>query len=236
MTEIIYTPIPELAKPVTIITELETRSLENRLIDAGLIEITNNQQKKEAAEIMGALNNLSRLFKDRALELGRPFREEAERISLEAKPSIDRAKEAAEKLGKAIKSFEQQEETRLAQEAAEVARLEAKVLQDKKDAEGKLINAKSAEEMEAARVQFLQAESTKKQLAEVKPEGEKIKVKGLRTVRKPEIISVEISKAPLNFLVPDEVKIKKAILAGLIEPDAPWIKFRVTETYTSSGK
>jgi len=224
-----------LAIKVNIINE-ETRLHALALCtDAKGLKVSDVEGFKFAGEVLNSLGR-TRVFLEKTVKEARqPFVEQANKYSEEGKPLINAVIGAEAALNTEMRAFDrmQQEEKRKAEQERQRLAEEARKAQE---AAAKAIEtAQTNEAFDQAETQFKKGLEIAEQAKEVIV-PQTYKPTGAKSHKVAVIESVDLSKLPIIYHMADEGKIKKAILAGIIDQDTPGVKWRIDETFIGSGR
>ncbi len=236
--EIWLTPIPALAKPVQVVSENAALVISGAIRRANeLSTVTTPAQLQEASALLNELGRCRTHLKKVALDLGRPFRDESDRIKAEADKYVLPIVPLETKISGLMYQFKLEEDAqrqRLLEESQEMA-LEAQ--QRQAAAEDALSTATSESGFEQAAKAFddgLAAAELAQETADLVTDA--TKAKGVKIKRSVALLSYTMAKVPLNFLLLDETKVKKAILDGTVTVTDGWVSFKIIEGFTGTGR
>jgi len=236
---IMFTPIPDLAKPIEIISKNMVELTEGAIATAAKMVFPDGPESfKAMQEHLNLLGKLRTSIKKSGLDQGRPFRDESDRIKAEADKYLVRLVPTEAKIGAWLMDYKRQEEADRQKRLAEARQLELEARQRQEAAAALVEEAQDEEGFKAAAVKFddgIAAQELAQEAVELVPEA--TKVKGVKTKRTVEILAIpDTMKVPKAFLVVDEVKLKKAILDGIVNTEHSWVQFKITETMIGTGR
>lgn len=274
MSEVIPLPISSLqhdsqssalAIPVDIVPAILYEPVALGIKRAHALNIQTPEDYKAAGELVNMLKKFDTSIKTRALDLGRPFREQAAAITAEGEkfraPIEPAYKLAAAKmkayndaeLAKVAAAEEAQRQERIkAEQAAQAladtkARLEREALAAEQAAAKKLENATSEKAKEKA-IADLQAAQAKLAEAEALPDPSSIPfipqaplptvtaAKGVKMSKRVNGLWVDKTKIPAAYLEVNEALVKKHILDGVIAQGQYGVKFTIEEFIAGTGR
>ena len=224
-----------LEVPVLLASTLEMAEGFRR--DALALEIKDLDSFHKASEILNTIQRFISGLKDQTLALGRPYRDCAAEITKRGTTALDPLEQGKAALSAKASAWHREQERIKREEEARLAaqRLEAERLQA--EAVKKVVEAEGTTEAQFDKAgEDLQAAADLKRQADALRPATITKVKGLKTVQRVFIDSVDKKTAPVWALEYNESAIKKAIQAGSVTDSDTWLKFRVIEEVTATGR
>ncbi len=212
--ELILTPNPSLlARPVVVINADNMKAMQGDIAQALSVEVKDADQFKSAAHLLNFMGKVAKLTKEKALELGRPFRDESAAITAKAEEALAPYRAAYSHLQDAMKVYSDKVEA-----DNQAALEEARKLAEKNMKEGNLDGAENA----------LTAAVSTLQEAPI--------AKGIKAKETAVIISFDLAKLPIAYHMLDEAKLKKSILANIVTLETPGVVFKIEKSFTGTGR
>jgi hypothetical protein len=235
MPDQVVSSVPALSIPTTVISQQNIDHALGLIRDAKALKICGVEDLKKAGEYLNSLGRTRTFFEAEIKRLRAPFVEQANRISGEGKPHVEAITNAEATLNNEMRAYD-----RLQKEEQRKAEMERQRLADEarraQEAAAKAVEAAKTEKaFEKAEEQFHQglAKAEEAKAVDVpqvyKPTG----AKGKKTAV---IESFDLAKLPLTYHLLDEAKVKKAILAGILDENTPGLKFRIDESFIGTGR
>lgn len=248
------TVVPEVSdgKPIVVVSEALLDYVNGAMERCQQLVVSTKEEFDLASAFINELGRSRAAVKERALAIGRPFREFSNMVSTAAKRVTDsiEASEAAinakmvefrRKENEArVKAMEEADRLRREAEAAAreaAARQEAAAKQlDKATTEAKFEQGAAAFDEGVQAQAEADAKAAQAQAALAQVQQEATKSKGTRVTKVPVILSFDLKALPTTYHMIDEVKVKKHILDGTITAETPGIKFRIDEKFSGTGR
>lgn len=248
--ELVTEQAAPLALAVNVVSEGMALQVADLLGKVAGMKVADPASFKAGAALLNDLQRAVKGLDERRLELARPYREAIAQLDAQAKPVQAKLLAAKDGLNGALVAFEQaqQEARRLAAIEAEQQRAKAEALAKeaaaREEAAARAVERARTEggfEKAAAafdRAQVVKAEA--EQMAEAAvaaPLPEVVKGKGTKQVKVVELLEVtDLAALPLTYHMADEAKLKKAILAGIVDSSTPGLRFKVGMKFSGTGR
>jgi len=225
----------ELAIPMTIVSQETSDLIQAICQEAKAFKVTSPEDAKKGSEYLNQVGRMITAVKDAVTERRRPFKEAADVVSAKGEVLLSALTPVKVYLSGELGAFDKIQRAEQAKAAAERQRLADEARRNQEAAAKAVESAKDEASFKEAAKAFDEglAKVEEAKAVYVPPV---IKMTGAKVQRTPVIESVDLSKLPLTYHMADESKIKKAILAGIIEIDTPGIKWRIDENFVGTGR
>lgn len=239
-----------LALSVNVVSEGMALQVSDLLGRVASLKVSDADAFKAGTALLNDLQRAGKGLDERRLQLAKPYREAIAQLDAQAKPVLAKLAAAKDGLNGALVAFEQaqQEALRLAALEAEQQRLKAEALAKeaaaREEAAAKAVErAKGQAGFERAAQAFDHAQVVKAEAAEMAaaavaaPLPEVAKGRGVKQVKVVELLEVtDLAALPLTYHMADEAKLKKAILAGIVDSSTPGLRFKVGLKFSGTGR
>ena len=213
--------------------------------------ITTPAEFAQRSADLNALHKAWKFLDEERLRLGRLYDAEKEaNVNAVAKPLLTPLAALKASTEKAMQAWDRHVREERARREAEIEAERAKALQMEEEAKRRqevaaqaVEKATTPEEFEKAAAEFdkgvaVQMQVTENLIAATSlPVPELPKAKGTKDKMKvAELEVLDLGKLPLAYHLPDEAKIKKHILDGVLTAETPGIRFRLEKAFSATGR
>lgn len=236
--ELWFRPASDLAKPLQVISDNEALLIQGAVKKAeALATLDNAEAFKQASALLNELGRCRAYVKKSALDKGRPFRDESDRIKAMGETHLNAITPLEKKISDLMVAFRAKEEQERQRLIAEAQRLAEEAKQRQEVAAQAVETAADEKGFEQAAEAFgdgmAAAELAKESASLV---GKQTRAKGTKEKKTVTILAHDLANVPRQFLMLDEAKLKKAIEMDLVTDEHKWVTFKIDTGFTGTGR